>query len=277
MTSAACDFGGASRSPINPSTPTTPGAPGPPRVSITGVLPAGATPTYTVWFTVDAGTGCGQGLVGGGALTLDDGTIQDSVDTNGSSGIPAFSVDGTCSFSTMANVPPPQRLESLPNVSHVVAITVYLSPPSSDTLGDPPMHHPTLSDAIVTSRYATNLYLVGAHPTPGMPNVEGVWKGTIQDSIAGTGSLVVSLAQNGGTGLYGGWSVTFSRSQFNLIGSIVGVVDATSVTLLLTPGGSACPLVMRWTLNGSAAATGTYGAASGCSLTPNGTVTLSRT
>jgi len=187
---SACDFGGQSRGPINPSAPAPPAAPGPPQVSIVSVIPkAGAAPTYSLRFSVAAGTACGQGLLGGGALTFDDGTTQDSVDVHGNSGIPAFPIDANCSFTSIAAVPPPQDVDFGPTVRHVVAITIYLSPPSSDTLGDPPAHHPTLSDAIASARYDTSLYLLGSHVASGspIPNVEALWRGTVQDQTAGSG------------------------------------------------------------------------------------------
>jgi hypothetical protein len=270
---AACNNG--SVTPVADA-PLAPSAPGPPKITVTAVNPSqGATTTYGGEFTAAAGTSCGQGLLGGGALILDDGTVQDSADTNGFSGFAPFAIDQACTQSGMSSSGFPQRLASLPNVLHVTAIVVYLSPPVAtfaSTL------YPSLAAAVTTSRYTTNLYMI-AQPLgvvdASPASISGAWTGAVQDSSGGAGTLTLSLTQSD-VRVAGTWSFVFLRSASNVSGTLAGAVFNGAVTLLLTPSTASCPIALQMNTSGSGTTTASYAPAPSCSLANMGSATITK-
>ena len=65
-------------------------------------------------------------------------------------------------------------------------------------------------------------------------NVPGTFRGTIQDSIAGTGTITVTLAQDGND-LRGTYQTTFADPRNNGAGSVDGEVHGNGVTLTASP------------------------------------------
>jgi hypothetical protein len=267
---AACDNGSVTQIP---GAPTAPGTPTAPRIAITSVIPSvGPTLNYTVKFDIAAGTGCNTGLIGGGALVFDDGSVQDSVDANGYSGFPPLIVDSNCSGSGTSAAGLPQRIASLPNVMHVIGIAFYLSPPSS-SVGSIP--YPSLGAAVAKATFVTNLYMIAqplgvVDPSPAI--VAGTWSGNVQDNQSGGGALSLSLSQIGNE-IFGTWSLTFARSS--MAGSVTGAIFSGAVTLMLTPANSSCPIVLH--MNGGATtAAATYAPAPACTVLNSGGGTLSK-
>jgi hypothetical protein len=273
----ACNNGGATAI-VDP--PTAPTVPGPPSVTLTSVIPAsGAALLYTLNFSASTGTSCGQGLLLGGALTLEDGTIIDSGGANGFSGTPASSIDGLGHCSAAGGVVAagvPQRSTALDNVMHVTAVWAYLGFPEPTPGAITKLPYPAFDNAVAVSRVSTNLYLL-AQPTSGQASgasVAGTWTGTVQDDKAGAGTVTLQITREASY-LYGAYGFTFPKSTSNVIGAIVGTPFGATTTLLLTPTAASCPLVLR--LDGSSRTnTATYSPASGCSLTSSGSLTLTK-
>lgn len=100
----------------------------------------------------------------------------------------------------------------------------------------------------------------------------GTWTGTIEDSVAGTGSATVTLTQSG-SDLAGTWQAIFSEGSNG--GSAVGVVNGSEVVLELYPSEtSACPYNVVATRSGSTLS-GNYSAFN-CTASVTGTLTISK-
>lgn len=105
---------------------------------------------------------------------------------------------------------------------------------------------------------------------PAAFDYSGQWTGTIQDSIAGTGTVSASLAQSGNQ-LGGTWSATFNAG--NNGGSLTGVITGNSVVIELYPSNpSLCPYRVVANRSGSSL-TGDYSAFN-CSGTITGTLSI---
>jgi hypothetical protein len=109
-------------------------------------------------------------------------------------------------------------------------------------------------------------------------NVTGTFRGTIQDSIAGTGTITVTLAQDGND-LRGTYQTTFADPRNNGAGSVDGEVHGNGVTLTASPSVTsfvppACPFNVTAFVNG-AQISGTY-AAFNCTVAVSGSLTLTR-
>jgi hypothetical protein len=109
-------------------------------------------------------------------------------------------------------------------------------------------------------------------------NVTGTFRGTIQDSIAGTGTITVTLAQDD-SDLIGTYQTTFADPRNNSAGSVEGEVQGNAVTLTATPSvtplvPTACPFNVTAIVNG-AQISGTY-AAFNCTVAVSGSLTLTR-
>ena len=109
-------------------------------------------------------------------------------------------------------------------------------------------------------------------------HVAGTFRGTIQDSIAGTGTIIVTLAQDG-SDLRGTYQTTFADPRNNGAGSVDGEVDGNAVTLTASPSvtpfvPTACPFNVTAIVNGDQIS-GTY-AAFNCTVAVSGTVNLTR-
>ena len=109
-------------------------------------------------------------------------------------------------------------------------------------------------------------------------NVAGTFRGTIQDSIAGTGTITATLAQDG-SDLRGTYQTTFADPRNNGAGSVDGEVHGNAVTLTASPSVTsfvppACPFNVTAIVNGDQIS-GTY-AAFNCTVAVSGTVNLTR-
>ena len=109
-------------------------------------------------------------------------------------------------------------------------------------------------------------------------NVAGTFRGTIQDSIAGTGTITVTLAQDD-SDLIGTYQTTFADPRNNSAGSVEGEVHGNAATLTATPSvtpfvPTACPFNVTAIVNG-AQINGTY-AAFNCTVAVSGSLTLTR-
>jgi hypothetical protein len=267
---AACNNGSATL--IQAPSSNTPTGPVLPSVQITGVIPSsGATLLYSVNFAVSAGNACGTGLLTGGALILNDGSVLDSHDATGTSGFAGGAIDPNCSVSGLAAAANPQRLPTLDNVLHVTAVAVYMSPPVGTDAG---ASYGALSSAVASARYPTDLYMVaqpfGVTSAAGA-SVGGHWVGTLQDTSSGAGSLDLTLVQQFNS-VHGTWTFAFGRTSTT--GSVVGYVFGDDVTLMLTPSNAACPLVFRMNAAGAQPLAATYAPAQGCALLGTGSASI---
>jgi len=110
------------------------------------------------------------------------------------------------------------------------------------------------------------------------PNLTGTWTGTIQDSVAGPGTILLTIAQSG-TQLTGTWQTTFGDPANNNGGSLSGTVGGgTSIALVLTASRSqACSYTVAATRDedNDKHFTGTY-ASFNCALAQSGTIDVRR-
>ena len=91
-------------------------------------------------------------------------------------------------------------------------------------------------------RYAQSLVLALALALLGcggdsVPNLAGVWTGTLQDNIAGTGSILLTIGQHD-TQLTGTWQSTFPDPSNNSSGDLSGTVNEPSLALVLSAANS---------------------------------------
>jgi hypothetical protein len=106
-------------------------------------------------------------------------------------------------------------------------------------------------------------------------SLTGNYTGTIQDSLAGAGTLQATLSQ-AGSSLTGTFQTTFANPNNNGSGTISGTVNGTSVTLIITPSvPTACPFNATLTQVSSTQITGTYTALN-CTVAESGTVNITR-
>jgi hypothetical protein len=86
-------------------------------------------------------------------------------------------------------------------------------------------------------------------------SLTGTYVGTTQDSVGGTGSLRLTVAQSGNS-LSGTWAVTYPGGSNG--GTLDGSTTGSSITATLTPGvPTACPTALTGTSGGNRI-TGTY-------------------
>lgn len=110
----------------------------------------------------------------------------------------------------------------------------------------------------------------GGGPAPF--NYGGQWSGTIQDSVAGSGTITATLTQSGSS-IGGTWQATFLAGVNG--GSAVGVINGSQVALELHPSDAmACPYNVVAHRTGSTLS-GNYSAFN-CTGTITGTVTISK-
>lgn len=107
------------------------------------------------------------------------------------------------------------------------------------------------------------------------PFIGGTYRGTIQDSSAGAGTVIATIAQDG-EDLSGTWQSTFSNPASNNGGTLTGTLNDPSITLTLNSSvPTACPFNLTGTLVGQTRVTGTY-AAFNCSRPITGTIDVTR-
>ena len=74
----------------------------------------------------------------------------------------------------------------------------------------------------------------GSASSPQSTSVAGDWRGTTQDSAAGTGQLAFTLDQKAQI-VSGSWSVTYANHSFNDGGSVAGTASGPSVQMTFAP------------------------------------------
>lgn len=105
-------------------------------------------------------------------------------------------------------------------------------------------------------------------------NYSGSWAGSIQDSVAGTGSVTASMTQSG-TDFVGTWAADFAGTQYDNGGSLYGIINNESVVIDLQPSNSmACPFDVVANRSGSTLS-GNYSAYN-CSVTVTGTLSITK-
>jgi hypothetical protein len=105
-------------------------------------------------------------------------------------------------------------------------------------------------------------------------NVSGNFRGTIQDSVAGPGTINASLSQSGNV-VSGTYQTFFANPANNGSGTLAGTVSGSSVTLTATPSvATACPFRVTGSVDDDEL-TGTY-AVFNCTVAVSGTVNLER-
>lgn len=106
-------------------------------------------------------------------------------------------------------------------------------------------------------------------------SLSGNYVGTLQDSVAGAGTVQATLSESGSS-LSGTLQSTFANPQNNNSGTISGTVNGTSVTLTFTPSvPTSCPFNATLTQVSATQLTGTY-AAFNCTVAVSGTVNITR-
>ena len=91
-------------------------------------------------------------------------------------------------------------------------------------------------------RYAQSIVLALALALLGcggddVPNLAGVWTGTLQDNFVGTGSILLTIGQHD-TQLTGTWQSTFPDPSNNNGGDLSGTVNEPSLALVLSAANS---------------------------------------
>jgi len=113
--------------------------------------------------------------------------------------------------------------------------------------------------------------------TGGEADLTGIWTGTLIDSIAGTGTLRLTITQNTSQ-LTGTWQSTFADPTNNGGGSLAGSVSEASTALVLSAAQpQACSLTVAVTRDSTDDGhfTGTY-VTFNCARTGNGTLDVRR-
>lgn len=100
----------------------------------------------------------------------------------------------------------------------------------------------------------------------------GSWKGSILDSVAGPGTVTVSMTE-AGSDIVGTWQAVFSSGSNG--GSLTGVINGSSVVIDLEPSNtSACPYNVVANRSGSTVS-GNYSAYN-CTGTITGTLSITK-
>ncbi len=106
----------------------------------------------------------------------------------------------------------------------------------------------------------------------GVINYSGSWVGSIQDSVAGSGTVSATLTQSG-TSIVGTWQAVFAAGTNG--GSLSGVVNGSQVILELFPSSvTACPF--RVVATGSATSMSGNYAAFNCTGSITGTISMTK-
>jgi hypothetical protein len=109
----------------------------------------------------------------------------------------------------------------------------------------------------------------------GESDVTGTWAGTLQDSVAGVGTLLVTFTQTDAR-VMGNWQMAFTDSRNNNLGTISGTVGDPAIALVLsTAQPPACPFTVAANRDDEDHITGTY-ASFNCTNAQNGTLDITR-
>jgi hypothetical protein len=105
-------------------------------------------------------------------------------------------------------------------------------------------------------------------------DLSGTWAGTVQDNLAGTGTVLFTFSQAGST-LSGNWQLTFPTG--NNGGTLSGTVSDDSISMLLSSTQSqGCSFTVAAQRDGDDHFTGTYTSTSSCAVLENGTLDVRR-
>ena len=105
-------------------------------------------------------------------------------------------------------------------------------------------------------------------------SVSGNYAGTIQDSVAGAGTVKGTLSESGSS-LSGTFQATSANLQF-LSGTVSGTINGTSITLTFTPSvPTSCPANITLNQVSATQLTGTY-VAFNCTQADSGTINVTR-
>jgi hypothetical protein len=107
------------------------------------------------------------------------------------------------------------------------------------------------------------------------PDLTGTWTGTIQDSVAGTGTALFTFSQTG-TNVNGTWQFTFQNPVNNSGGNLSGTAGDPAIALTLFAAQSqACSFTVVANFDDNDHFTGTY-TAFNCALLPSGSLDVTR-
>lgn len=106
-------------------------------------------------------------------------------------------------------------------------------------------------------------------------NLTGTWTGTIQNNIAGVGTILFTFSQSGSK-VTGTWQSTFAESANNNGGTLSGTVGDPSIALVLTTTRTqACSYTVAANRDDEDHFTGTY-VAFDCTRTESGSLDIAR-
>jgi len=112
------------------------------------------------------------------------------------------------------------------------------------------------------------------------PLLTGHFRGVVQDSLAGSGTLTITIVQDG-QALRGTWQRVFADPANNTEGNLTGTIQNPSdphpsISMLLQPANAtSCPLQITATLRTPAEMIGTYTSVN-CGHAVNGTLDVTR-
>ncbi|HSX78451.1 MAG TPA: hypothetical protein VLQ80_07780 [Candidatus Saccharimonadia bacterium] len=121
---------------------------------------------------------------------------------------------------------------------------------------------------------ALTLALLGCSGDDG-PNLTGTWTGTIQDSLAGTGTALFTFSQTG-SNVSGTWQFTFQNPVNNAAGTLSGTAGDPAIALTLSAAQpQACSFTVVANFDDDDHVTGTY-TTFNCTLSQSGSLDVNR-
>jgi hypothetical protein len=107
------------------------------------------------------------------------------------------------------------------------------------------------------------------------PNLTGTWTGTIQDSLAGTGTALFTFSQTG-SNVSGTWQFTFQNLVNNAAGTLSGTAGDPAIALTLSAAQpQACSFTVVANFDDDDHVTGTY-TTFNCTLSQSGSLDVNR-
>lgn len=106
--------------------------------------------------------------------------------------------------------------------------------------------------------------------------IDGTWSGAVTDAILGGGTLSLNLNQFGDS-VNGTWGLTFPNANNDVVGTALGTVGGSTLTVLLKPlGGSTCqygPFELTATVTSGGSMSGKLAEAYPCAVSDSGSFT----
>ena len=141
------------------------------------------------------------------------------------------------------------------------------------------MHrHPSFAAALIATLGLSSVLSAcsggsGSSTTPSTASLAGSYSGSLSDSVAGSGSVGLSIAQSGNS-ISGQFADTFSNPSYDNGGSISGTVSGNSFSgSVKSVFVNACGFSIKGSLSGSTLS-GTY-SATDCTVSATGTFSVS--